>query len=62
MNRYLSVARAQITFSIGRFVLLNPKDPIRKFMVKTVLWLIKKRMGKDALDFLESESTKDDSF
>jgi hypothetical protein len=62
MKRCFSEKRAQVSFSVGRFVLMNHKGRGRKVMVKIILWLNQKRFNKNVLDFLEIESTKDDSF
>ncbi len=51
-----------ITFKLGNFIWTRHTNSFNRVLAGVLLTIFHKRYSKNALDFLESEKTKDDSF
>ncbi len=62
IKKSILTAQVIITFKLGNFIWARHTNPFKRLLVDVVLMISHKRYSKNALDFLESEKTKDDSF
>ncbi len=62
IKKSILTAQVIITFKLGNFILARHTNSFKRVLAGVLLTIFHKRYSKNALDFLESEKTKDDSF
>ncbi|OUS03781.1 hypothetical protein A9Q81_06515 [Gammaproteobacteria bacterium 42_54_T18] len=62
IKKKLEATKAEMGFSVARFMLKKHKNPLLNRAAKAASWLNKKRYGKDALDFLDEPPSADSEF
>ena len=62
IKKSVLAAQVIITFKLGNFIWTRHTNSFKRVLAGVLLTIFHKRYSKNALDFLESEKTKDDSF
>ena len=62
ISKALKSKQVIITFTLGNFLLTRHTNSFKRLLAGLLLAISRKRYSSNALNFMETEKTKDDSF